>query len=125
MTADLALNANAKGGDLTIALCIALAAVCVQTRADDSAKPAGRPKPCAPRAYPAESLKAREQGTTWVKITIVRDGTLIKAEVVRSSGHPRLDAAALEHVKTCKFMPGKVEGVRTLTMRYRWDPEGR
>src|SRR5262245_579629 len=82
-------------------------------------------KPCAPRVYPPESLKAREQGTTWVKITIVRDGTPIKSEVVRSSGYPRLDAATLEHVKTCRFTPGKTEGVRTFTMRYPWNPEGR
>ena len=86
---------------------------------------ASQPKPCAPRVYPPESLQAREQGTAWVKITIVRDGTPIKSEIVRSSGYPRLDAATLEHVRTCKFTPGRKEGVRTLTMRYRWAPEGR
>lgn len=96
-----------------------------QVETKDSAKPSARAKPCAPRVYPAESLKAKEQGTAWVKITIVRDGTPIKSEIVRSSGHPRLDAATLEHVKTCKFTPGNTEGMRTFTMRYRWDPEGR
>ena len=100
-------------------------AVVLAALAAVSASALAQAKPCAPRVYPPESLQAREQGTAWVKITIVRDGTPIKSEIVRSSGYPRLDAATLEHVRTCKFTPGRKEGVRTLTMRYRWAPEVR
>lgn len=123
------LALRAVGHVIAVILCTAAMAFpapsYAQTPVEKGPAVAARPKPCAPRVYPPESLKAREAGTSWVKITLVRDGTPIKAEVVRSSGHARLDAATLEHVKTCKFRPGKVEGVRTLTMRYRWDPDGR
>ena len=64
-------------------------------------------KPCAPRVYPEESLRAGEQGITWVHYTTGDDGAVVKVEVARSSGYARLDAAALEHVKTCKFRPGR------------------
>ncbi len=63
-------------------------------------------KPCAPRVYPAESLRAGEQGITWVRYTTGDDGSVLNVEVARSSGYPRLDTAALEHVKSCKFRPG-------------------
>jgi len=64
-------------------------------------------KPCAPRVYPEESLRAGEKGITWVRYTTGDDGSVLHVEVARSSGYPRLDAAALEHVKTCKFRAGR------------------
>ena len=73
-------------------------------------------KPCAPRVYPAESLRAGEHGITWVRYTTGDDGSVLSAEVQRSSGHWRLDAAAVEHVKTCKFKPNVSAG--TLLERY-------
>ena len=73
-------------------------------------------KPCAPRAYPAESLRAGEHGITWVRYTTGDDGTVLTAEVQRSSGYWRLDAAAVEHVKTCKFRPNVSAG--TLLEKY-------
>jgi TonB family protein len=68
-------------------------------------------KPCAPRVYPAESFRAGEQGITWVGYTTGDDGSVLTVEVARSSGYPRLDAAALEHVRTCKFRPNVSHGM--------------
>ena len=82
---------------------------------DDPADSAPQ-KPCAPRIYPAESLKAGEQGVTWVKYTTGPDGAVIAAKVGRSSGFARLDAASVEHVKTCKFKRGGFSG----TLLEKW-----
>jgi len=73
-------------------------------------------KPCAHRVYPPESLQAREQGTAWVKYTTGFDGTVVAAEILWSSGYPRLDAASLQHIKTCKFRGGGYSG----TLLYKW-----
>lgn len=43
---------------------------------------------------------------------------MVAAEVASSSGYPRLDRAALEHIKTCKFSKGGFNG----TLLYKWSP---
>jgi periplasmic protein TonB len=64
---------------------------------------------CAPTAadYPAESRRLGETGTTSVRFTIGTDGRLAKAEVVRSSGSPRLDEVARVKLSQCQFRPGR------------------
>ena len=89
--------------------------------AQDDTEESTPQKPCAPRVYPQESLRAGEQGITWVSYTTASDGTVISAEVMRSSGYVRLDMAALEHIKTCKFRRGGFNG----TLLYKWIPETR
>jgi len=49
--------------------------------------------------YPAESQRARETGQTLLHLTIARNGHVGAARVARSSGHPRLDAAAASFVR--------------------------
>ena len=75
-------------------------------------------KPCAPRVYPPESLRAGEQGIAWIGYTTGPDGTVVSAEVERSSGYARLDAASLEHIRTCRFRSGGHSG----TVLYKWFP---
>ncbi len=45
-----------------------------------------------------------------MRFLIDLDGRAIKSEVVRSSGHKRLDEAARAALSLCKFKPGTVDG---------------
>ena len=73
-------------------------------------------RPCAPRVYPPEFLKAGESGITWVKYTTGPDGAVVAAEVAKSSGYARLDEASLQHVRTCRFRAPGFSG----TLLYKW-----
>lgn len=53
--------------------------------------------------YPPESIRAEEQGTTELRMRVSPEGKAQDIQVSRSSGHPRLDAASVEVVKTCVF----------------------
>jgi TonB family protein len=91
------------------ALCLAAVTVAGQERspAVNEAKRAGAPtemrKVCAPteRDYPAASLRAGEQGTTRLAFKILPSGELDAVTVLRSSGFPRLDDAAMSILKSC------------------------
>ena len=49
--------------------------------------------------YPSLSQMVGEQGTTVLQLILGKDGQVIKAEAVESSGSLRLDQAALDYVK--------------------------
>lgn len=80
-----------------------------------SSAPVLQGKPCAPRAYPPESRQAGEQGIAWVAYATGPDGAVNHAEISRSSGHARLDAASLAHIMTCRFRPDA-----SGTIYYKW-----
>lgn len=61
-------------------------------------------------SYPLMSQRFREQGTVRVRFLIKRDGTVNNAEIMRSSGYPRLDKAAMDAVKTWRFTPATEDG---------------
>jgi periplasmic protein TonB len=91
---------------------------------------AAAPSPsCAPtRAdYPSESLRANEQGTTRIRFSINSEGSLIRTEVLESSGYPRLDEVAVRKLAECKFRAGKdANGVPiggTFDVKYTWKIE--
>lgn len=65
--------------------------------------------PPAPE-YPAASSRLRETGTVVVQVLIGEDGTARELRVMRSSGHPRLDAAALAAMRKARFRPYTEEG---------------
>src|SRR3954452_13136220 len=48
--------------------------------------------------YPAHERLVKAEGVVYIKITIRPDGGVASAEVVRSSGYPSLDKAALEAI---------------------------
>lgn len=56
-------------------------------------------------AYPALSRRTREQGTVLVLVWADEQGLPQRLRVARSSGHPRLDAAALDAVERARFRP--------------------
>jgi len=65
---------------------------------------------CSKPDYPPASVRAEETGTVTLRFLIDLDGRAIKSEVVRSSGHKRLDEAARAALSLCKFKPGTVDG---------------
>lgn len=56
-------------------------------------------------AYPAMSRKLREEGSVDLAIDVANDGRLRDVRIVASSGHPRLDEAALSAVRGWTFKP--------------------
>ena len=65
------------------------------------------PKP----PYPALSARMGETGKTVYKVWIGVDGKPQRAELVSSSGFPRLDKAAYETVMSWRYVPGMRNGV--------------
>ena len=72
-------------------------------------------KICTPK-YPRISRKRGEKGKVLVKVFINRDGSSEKVEIEQSSGFNRLDRAAMDSAKKCRFVPAKRNGkpVKTL-----------
>ena len=72
-------------------------------------------KICTPK-YPRVSRKRGERGRVLVRVFINRDGSSEKVEIEQSSGFNRLDQAAMESAKKCRFVPAKRNGkpVKTL-----------
>ena len=72
-------------------------------------------KICTPK-YPRVSRKRGERGKVLVRVFINRDGSSEKVEIEQSSGFNRLDKAAMDSAKKCRFVPAKRNGkpVKTL-----------
>jgi protein TonB len=60
--------------------------------------------------YPAESIPAREMGTTQVQYLVHADGIVRDTIIARSSGSPRLDQAAVDIVARWRFKPASQNG---------------
>jgi protein TonB len=67
--------------------------------------------------YPLVSRRNGEQGTVLVKVLVARDGTVLKAELEKSSGSPNLDIAAVRSVKNWHFVPAR-RGDETIEKEY-------
>jgi TonB family protein len=65
------------------------------------------PKPIVqrPPVYPPIATKVGMEGTVFVKLLLDLDGTVMRVAVVRSSGCPQLDTAAVQCVLDWKFSP--------------------
>ena len=62
--------------------------------------------------YPAASERAEEEGVVMVRVRIGTDGRVLAAELKASSGHIRLDEAAVAHAKRAwRFKPATRDGV--------------
>lgn len=61
--------------------------------------------------YPPTSKRLGEQGRVLVRVLILENGSAGEVQVVQSSGYPRLDAAAVEHVqRDWRFVPARLDG---------------
>lgn len=65
-----------------------------------------------PVEYPAMSKRLDEQGRVIVRILVDVQGLVERAEVKKSSGYPRLDAAALAAMRKAQFTPYVEDGVK-------------
>jgi len=78
---------------------------------------------CQRSEYPRDSARNREQGVVRVKILVSREGRARDVVVERSSGHRRLDEAAVEDAKRICFSPATRNGVPLevwTTLDYKW-----
>jgi protein TonB len=57
--------------------------------------------------YPALSRRFREEGRVVLRVLVSESGTSSQLEIRDSSGHPRLDQAALEAVRRWRFSPAR------------------
>ena len=64
-----------------------------------------------PPVYPRESQRRREYGTVLVRVLVDERGRPADVRIERSSGHERLDSAALDAVRKFLFHPYEVNGV--------------
>lgn len=60
--------------------------------------------------YPALSRRLREEGTVLLRVLVDTGGAPARVELKQSSGHPRLDRAALETVQRWRFVPARQGG---------------
>lgn len=78
---------------------------------------------CKPE-YPRAALQAGQQGTVRIKFSIGADAKLIEATVIKSSGFPILDDAAVAGLSSCKFRSAFIEGrpvTSSFTTDYVWN----
>jgi periplasmic protein TonB len=59
----------------------------------------------ATHVYPPEAARRHQQGTVVLMLYINGSGTLDKVEILKSSGFPLLDEAAIREMKLSKFQP--------------------
>jgi protein TonB len=60
--------------------------------------------------YPAASVRAQEEGATGIEVCVDARGRVTSASLAQSSGHARLDEAALKWVRGARFTPGSADG---------------
>lgn len=66
-----------------------------------------------PPRYPPAARQNGVQGTVTLKVLVTRDGMPARVELDKSSGSAYLDSAALETVKTWRFVPAR-RGAETI-----------
>src|SRR5262249_55879249 len=84
---------------------------------DSAMPPAGYapPKPAAERdlsmaKYARDSFLDGEEGVVALRVLVRKDGSVGDAQVVISSGAPRLDKYAQDAAKDWRYEPGRVDG---------------
>ena len=77
-----------------------------------AATPTSNPKkPLSQPEYPDASQRLRETGTVQLTVYVLEDGSVGDAKVLKSSGFPRLDDAAVKEAKRkWRLLPGTQDG---------------
>ncbi len=80
-------------------------------------------KNCPKPSYPLDSRKLEEEGTVNLKFLINIDGTVVRSVIAQTSGHDKLDSAAMDALSKCKFKPATFNGVAEKSwaqIKYTW-----
>lgn len=85
---------------------------------------------CPRPEYPAASLQANEEGKVLLLFLVDAKGKILREQVARSSGHARLDQAAQDALRRCRFNPfssgdGPTESVAQVEYVWRIKPSTR
>ncbi|MDP1907317.1 MAG: energy transducer TonB [Hyphomicrobium sp.] len=73
----------------------------------------------ANRRYPEDARRRSEEGEVTVRFTVVPDGRVSEAAVVKGSGVASLDAAALRLLQGATLPAPGIEATRTVRIRFR------
>jgi len=65
---------------------------------------------CTPPDYPSGSLRLEEEGKVSLSYLVGVDGSVVKVDVIKSSGYKRLDTAASQQVFKWRFKPATLDG---------------
>ena len=60
--------------------------------------------------YPPASQNEGDEGTVTLLLAVQTDGSISDIRIARSSGHQRLDAAAVRSLRQAKFQPATCHG---------------
>lgn len=90
------------------------------------------PKECTPKdirppkelhrpslQYPSASQEEGDEGIVTLRFIVQPDGSVSDIQIARSSGHPRLDAAARRNLRDTKFQPATCHG-KPIAMRMHY-----
>ncbi|PVZ85908.1 hypothetical protein C9426_17495 [Serratia sp. S1B] len=81
-----------------------------QTTSNHEATPRFRFPP-EPPVYPVAARQRKQEGTAIIEVELSASGSTQRISLVRSSGFPLLDRAALQAVKRWQFLPKQINGV--------------
>ncbi len=83
----------------------------------------GSPLACRQPEYPSASERLGESGLSAISLLISETGKVMQTRVDASSGHKRLDEAAIYAFSRCKFNVGTVNGKPEsswFSIKYKW-----
>jgi len=81
---------------------------------------------CARPAYPEQEAKENHQGMVTLRFLVGADGKVKESLVIKSSGYPALDDAALVAISKCSFNPPVANGKPVdawIPVQYDWKPQ--
>jgi len=91
-----------------VAACLLVA--CLSTHAQTAVDTTDPSIIHAPIQYPSSARSAGEEGTVLVVAKVDGSGRAVDAKIDKSSGHPDLDAAALQSISRWSFRPATKNG---------------
>jgi TonB family protein len=81
---------------------------------------------CSRPAYPEQEAKQNHQGMVTLRFLVGSDGKVKESQVMKSSGYPVLDDAALVAISKCSFNPPVANGKSVdawIPVQYDWKPQ--
>lgn len=96
----------------------------LSSTAQDAWRPTLIPGTCTRPEYPLASIRQEESGTSFISLTVDAAGSVTGTSVARSSGSSRLDQAAADSMRSCRFKPAHdsmgTPAPSTYVLRFDW-----